>query len=87
MEDSFGGRSRRGIFTVVFHFLDLKNFLSLKPSKALVFLVEIPLLLVKSVGELERTWSQIGLDLVISHRKRSLGLKWGLKWASQVAHW
>ena len=43
--------------------MDLKNFLSLKPSKALVFLVEIPLLLVRSVDrELERTWSHIGLD-------------------------
>ena len=65
MEDSFGGRSRRGIFTVVFHFVDLKNFLSLKPSKALVFFMEIPVLLVRRVdGELERTWSQIGLDLI-----------------------
>ena len=64
MEESFGGRSRRGIFTVVFHFLDLKNFLSLKPSKTLVFLVEILFLLVRSVGELERTWCQVGLDLI-----------------------
>lgn len=40
--------------TVVFHFVDLKNFLSLKPSQALVFLMEIPVLLVRSVdGELK----------------------------------
>ena len=66
MEDSFGGRSGRGIFTVVFRPVDLNNYLSLKPFKALIFLTEILLVLVKSVDrELERTWSQIGLDLLL----------------------
>lgn len=65
MEDSFGGRSGRGIFTVVFHPVDLNNYLSLKPFKALIFLTVILLVLVKSVDrELEigigigKNWSQ-----------------------------
>lgn len=37
IEDSFGGRSWGGIFTVVFRSVDLNTSLSLKPSKALPF--------------------------------------------------
>lgn len=73
MEDSFGGRSGRGSFTVVFRPVDLNNYLSLKPFKALIFLTAIRLVLVKSVDrELEigigigKNWSQIGLELILA---------------------